>query len=114
MSSVNVDEVGLRGIAENYNSLANLLSTGIESFGSAIDGLVQNGISGDEAPPKLSQLWYTNIRGYAEGLKGVMETYVTELRNSSLKIEDYLANLSAVDTGKAEELDSTVQATQQN
>ncbi len=41
-----------------------------------------------------------------------METYVTELKNSSLKIEDYLANLTAVDTGKAEELDSAVQATQ--
>ena len=38
-----------------------------------------------------------------------MTTYVTELRNSSLKIQDYIANLKAVDTGKSEELDETIQ-----
>ncbi|SHN48999.1 hypothetical protein SAMN02745247_00215 [Butyrivibrio hungatei DSM 14810] len=109
MAGVNVDEVGLKAIADEYDTLANNLDTEIVNFGSAIEGVANKGIEGDESVTKLLELWTTNVSGYDEGLEGAMKTYVTELRNSSLKIYDYLANLKAVDNGKAEELDEVIQ-----
>ncbi|AOZ96906.1 hypothetical protein [Butyrivibrio hungatei] len=106
---MNIDEVGLKAIADEYDRLATSLDTEIINFGNAIEGVANKGIDGEECATKLLELWTTNVSGYDGGLEKVMTTYVTELRNSSLKIQDYIANLKAVDTGKSEELDETIQ-----